>query len=33
VIPEPRTWTMLLVGFGLLGLVGARKQRKSRLAV
>jgi hypothetical protein len=33
VIPEPRTWTMLLVGFGLLGLVGARRQRKSRLAV
>jgi hypothetical protein len=33
VIPEPRTWMMMLLGFGLLGLIGARKQRRQRLAV
>jgi hypothetical protein len=30
-IPEPRTWAMLLIGFGLMGLVGV-KSRKERLA-
>jgi hypothetical protein len=26
-IPEPRTWAMLLIGFGLIGLVGWRNHR------
>jgi hypothetical protein len=29
VVPEPATWAMLLIGFGLLGLVGYRKTRLS----
>jgi hypothetical protein len=32
-IPESRTWTMALIGFGLLGLVGFKKQRRQRLAI
>jgi hypothetical protein len=31
VVPEPRTWAMLVLGFGLMGLMGARKVRKDRL--
>jgi hypothetical protein len=27
VVPEPSTWAMLLIGFGLLGLFGYRKTR------
>jgi hypothetical protein len=32
VVPEPSTWAMLLVGFGLLGFVAYRGQAGSRLA-
>jgi hypothetical protein len=32
-IPEPRTWVMALLGFGLLGLVGFKKQRRQRLGL
>jgi hypothetical protein len=28
-VPEPSTWAMMLVGFGLLGLVGMRKTREA----
>jgi hypothetical protein len=31
-VPEPRTWAMMLIGFGLLGLVGY-KRRTARLAI
>jgi hypothetical protein len=31
-IPEPSTWAMLAIGFGLLGIVGVRKSRNQRFA-
>jgi hypothetical protein len=31
-IPEPKTWAMLAIGFGLMALLGARKPRQQRLA-
>jgi hypothetical protein len=31
-IPEPRTWAMLILGFGLMALMGVRKARRNRLA-
>ncbi|MEG3125762.1 PEPxxWA-CTERM sorting domain-containing protein [Sphingomonas sp. GB1N7] len=31
-VPEPGTWGMMLIGFGMMG-AAARKQRRSRLAV
>jgi hypothetical protein len=31
-VPEPKTWAMLIVGFGLMALMGVRKARKDRLA-
>jgi hypothetical protein len=31
-VPEPKTWAMLVLGFGLMGLYGARKRRTARLA-
>jgi hypothetical protein len=27
-VPEPSTWSMMLLGFGLLGLAGMRKTRE-----
>jgi hypothetical protein len=30
-IPEPRTWAMLILGFGMMAFMGARKVRKDRL--
>ena len=33
VIPEPRTWAMLIIGFGLMGLFGARRRVRDRLAM
>jgi hypothetical protein len=33
VIPEPRTWTMLGVGFGLMGLLGFKRKRIARYAI
>jgi hypothetical protein len=32
-VPEPKTWAMLLLGFGLLGLVGFKRKRAQRLAI
>jgi PEP-CTERM motif len=32
-VPEPKTWAMLIMGFGLMGLLGVRKARKNRLGV
>jgi hypothetical protein len=32
-VPEPRTWIMALLGFGLLGIIGARKAREGRFAL
>jgi hypothetical protein len=32
-IPEPRTWAMMAVGFGLMGLMSFKRARKNRLAV
>ena len=29
-VPEPSTWAMLLIGFGSLGYVGARRKRDFR---
>jgi hypothetical protein len=31
-IPEPKTWALMAIGFGLLGLMGVRRSRKNRLA-
>jgi hypothetical protein len=31
-VPEPRTWAMLIVGFGLMALLGVRRSRRDRLA-
>jgi hypothetical protein len=31
-IPEPRTWAMLVIGFGLMGFAAMRKRRSGRLA-
>ncbi len=31
-VPEPKTWAMLIAGFGLMGLMGWRKSRKARLS-
>jgi hypothetical protein len=31
-IPEPRTWAMLLLGFGMMAFVGVRKRRGQRVA-
>lgn len=31
-IPEPRTWAMLALGFGLMGLMGFKRARTNRLA-
>lgn len=31
-IPEPKTWAMLALGFGAMGLLAMRKARKDRLA-
>jgi hypothetical protein len=30
-VPEPKTWAMLILGFGVMALMGARKVRKDRL--
>ena len=32
VIPEPRTWAMMIIGFALMGLVGRSKSIRDRLA-
>jgi hypothetical protein len=32
-VPEPQTWSMLMLGFGLLALLGVRKRRGARLAI
>jgi hypothetical protein len=32
-IPEPRTWAMMAIGFGLMGLMSFKRARKNRLAV
>jgi hypothetical protein len=31
-IPEPRTWAMLLTGFGLMALLGVRKRKRDSVA-
>ena len=31
-VPEPRTWAMLIAGFGLMTLLGVRRARRDRLA-
>jgi hypothetical protein len=31
-VPEPKTWAMLILGFGMMAFMGARKVRKDRLA-
>jgi hypothetical protein len=31
-IPEPRTWALLLLGFGLMAFMGVRKRRSQRVA-
>jgi hypothetical protein len=31
-VPEPRTWAMLLLGFGLMAFVGVRRRRTHRVA-
>jgi hypothetical protein len=28
-VPEPATWAMLLIGFGLMGFLGYRKTRSA----
>jgi hypothetical protein len=30
-VPEPKTWAMLIIGFGMMAFMGARKVRKDRL--
>ena len=32
-VPEPSTWAMMAIGFGLIGLAGMRKARSPRLAI
>ena len=32
VIPEPRTWAMMLIGFALMGVVGWKRRLRDRLA-
>jgi hypothetical protein len=32
-VPEPKTWAMLILGFGMMAFMGARKVRKDRLGV
>jgi hypothetical protein len=31
-VPEPRTWAMLIVGFGLMAAMGLKKRKTARLA-
>jgi hypothetical protein len=31
-VPEPKTWAMVILGFGVMALMGVRKARKDRLA-
>ena len=31
-VPEPKTWAMLIAGFGLMALLGVRRSRRDRLA-
>ena len=31
-VPEPRTWAMMLIGFGLMGFIGFKKRVRDRLA-
>ena len=33
VVPEPRTWVLSLLGFGLLGVMGFRRSRAARYAI
>lgn len=32
-VPEPKTWVLSLIGFGLLGLAGLKRSRSARFAV
>jgi hypothetical protein len=32
-VPEPKTWALMGVGFGLMGLMGWKRSRKDRLAI
>lgn len=32
-VPEPKTWSMMLLGFGMLAFVAARKRRNQRYAI
>lgn len=32
IVPEPSTWAMMAIGFGLLGFLGVRKSRQARFA-